>query len=212
MSRRGIVSYTLLVISFGLLSYFAHRFPYFPGDIEISHWVQQIDLPLFEPVMRAVSFIGNLVPAGIIVFLVCAGFLLKGKRLAALSIGSTTLVECLVNQPLKILIDRPRPGEELVRVMVMNGEKSFPSGHTLYGTAVYGLLFYLAPVIIRRPVALEAVRLALVALILLSALSRIYLGAHWFSDVMGGFLLGALILAPAITFYRTYRGRLAGYA
>ena len=204
---RKVYRYLPLLISFGLLACFAHRLPYFPGDVKTSLYVQQITTPLFAPAMKAVSFISSLIPAIIIVVLLIACLWVLRKRLEAVFIGSATGIASLINFLLKLLIARPRPTSELVQVLVTRNESSFPSGHTTYAVAFYGLLFFLAPRLIKRPKAVNALRSILIILILLTMLSRIYLGVHWLSDILGSLLFGGLILAIAIGLYRHYAMR-----
>ena len=204
---RKVYLYLPLLISFGISACFAHRLPYFPGDVKTSLCVQQISFPLFTPVMRAVSFISSLTPAIIIVVLIVACLWILGKRLEAVFIGSATSIASLTNFLLKLLIARPRPTSELVQVFVASNESSFPSGHTTYAVVFYGLLFYLAPRLIKRSKTVKALRSILIILILLIMLSRIYLGVHWLSDILGSLLFGGLILSIAIGLFRYHAKR-----
>ncbi len=204
---KKVYLYLPLLISFGISAYFAHRIPYFPGDIKTSVCVQQISLPLFNPVMRAVSFISSVVLAIIIVVLVVVCLWMLRKRLEAVFIGSATGIASLINFLLKLLIARPRPTNELIQVFVATNESSFPSGHTLYAVVFYGLLFYLAPRLIKHTKAVKALRSILLILILLTMISRIYLGVHWLSDILGSLLFGGLILAIAIGLFRHHARR-----
>ncbi|MBM4433471.1 MAG: phosphatase PAP2 family protein [Chloroflexi bacterium] len=203
--RLGV--YLLFVALFGLFSYFAHRLPYFPGDVEISLWVQEIDLPLFSPIMKGISFISSVIPAVIIVGVVVIILWVLRKRLEAVFIGPSAGLASLINLPIKLAIDRPRPTNELIQVLATGNESSFPSGHTLYAVIFYGFMFYLSPKLIKNRVAVKLLRSILVILILATMTSRIYLGAHWFSDVLGGFFFGGLVLAATIALYRHYAGR-----
>jgi len=197
MSRLHTGVYALLLIAFGLLCYLAHQLPGFPGDIAISLWLQGIDLPFLNPIMQATSYISSLIPAIIIVALVAGGLWASGKRLEAIFVASLTSSAALFNWLLKLLISRPRPGNEL-------NVLSFPSGHATYAVVFYGFLFYLTPRLVKQPLARSALQSLLILLILLSGASRIYLGAHWPSDILGSLILGGLLLAPTIALYRNY--------
>lgn len=204
MSKFGAGIYFLSLALFGLLGYFAYQLPYFPGDISVSLWLQGIDLPLFNPIMQAVSFISSLIPATIIVALLVGGLLVSGRKLEPIFIASLTSFCALLNWLLKLIIDRPRPGSELIRVMGESNGLSFPSGHIVYAVVFYGFLFYLALRLVKQPVATGALCSLLILLILLTGASRVYLGAHWFSDALGSFFLGGLLLAPTIALYHNY--------
>lgn len=204
--RLGV--YLSFVALFGLFSYFAHRLPYFPGDVKISLWIQEIDPPFFEPTMRAISFISSVIPAVIIVGVVVILLCVLGKRLEAIFIGaSTAVVVSFINWLLKLAIDRPRPTNELIQVLATGNEASFPSGHTLYAMMFYGFMFYLSPRLIKNMAAVNVLRSILILLILATMTSRIYLGAHWFSDTLGSIFLGGLVLAATIALYRHYAKR-----
>jgi undecaprenyl-diphosphatase len=190
--------------TFGLLAYLSHRFLYFPIDLRISFWMQEFDGLLF-PIMYAVSFISSQFPAtGIVVSV--AIWLGKSKRkLESILTGSATAISLLAIVPaVKLLVDRPRPSPELVQVMTTSWGESFPSGHAVYAMVFYGFLFYLTPKLINRPVLAKALQAFLVVLIGLTMASRIYLGVHWFSDILGGLFLGGLVLITTIVIYCHY--------
>ncbi|GAA3601242.1 phosphatase PAP2 family protein [Agrococcus terreus] len=81
---------------------------------------------------------------------------------------------------------------------------SFPSGHTLNAVAILGVIAYL--LILRRSSAVARVLIGLAAVVLTAsvALSRVYLGHHWLTDVLAGYALGAAWLALVITAHRVY--------
>lgn len=103
----------------------------------------------------------------------------------------------------KDLIGRQRP--PLVdAVPPYEYSPSFPSGHTLNAVVVIGIIAYL--VILRRESkrARIAVGTAAVLFALMVGMSRVYLGHHWFTDVLAGFVLGAAWLSIIITAHRLY--------
>lgn len=127
-------------------------------------------------------------------------------RLAAYLV-TTSIVGGIIDSVVKIVVDRPRPSLE-EPILLAHG-KSFPSGHAMSSTVVYGaLLLTFMPVIpkrFRRP-AIGAV----VFLVLAIGFSRLALGVHYLTDVLGGYALGASWLAAstaAFSIWRRERGR-----
>ncbi len=204
MSRLQTGVLVSLSIAFGLLAYFSHRSLYFPIDLRISLWMQGFDRLLF-PIMYAVSFISSQLPATGIVVSVAIWLGKSKRRLESILTGSATAISLLTIVPaVKSIVDRPRPSPELVQVMMPTQGESFPSGHAVYAIVFYGFLFYLTPKLISRPVLARALQAFLVVLIGLTMASRIYLGAHWFSDILGGLFLGGLVLTATIVIYCHY--------
>ncbi len=202
MRRLYFVIYAICLILFGLLGYLAHQSYNFPGDSAINLWFEGISPPFVDTLMQAVSSFSEIIPAITTVALVAIVLWFFRKRLETVFIVVLPSLAVLLTFLLKVLIDRPRPGGELLD----NGGLSFPSGHVTYAIAFFGLLFYLIPRLIEQPVAVTVLRSFLVILILLTAASRIYLGAHWASDVLGSLLLGGLLIVPTIILYKRYTG------
>lgn len=109
---------------------------------------------------------------------------------AALVLASTVLAQRALVEVLKEWIDRPRPTMDVVLPMSM----AFPSGHTANGTTTFMIVALLA-----APQGTRwAATVAALILSLLVGLSRIYLGVHWPTDVLGGWALGLLAVAAAL--------------
>jgi undecaprenyl-diphosphatase len=106
-----------------------------------------------------------------------------------------TLVSGLISALMKIIVARPRPTESLVRIVEEAKSKSFPSGHVIHYVAFFGFLLLLMYHLKSIPKVIRIIVKVLSAFMIMAVpLSRIYLGAHWFSDVLGGFLLGMICL------------------
>ena len=119
----------------------------------------------------------------------------KNKRIGA-AIALNLASVGLLNQILKNIIQRPRP--EGFRIVEAGGY-SFPSGHSMASMAFYGLIIYFVFKHIKnRPVKITICTI-LSLLIILIGVSRIYLGVHYASDVIAGFILSIVYLIVYIT-------------
>ena len=101
---------------------------------------------------------------------------------------------------IKLIIARERPLTEYAANLAL-ATHSFPSGHTSGSTVAYGLLAYLAWQLIPQPLG-SIVVITLIVLIIFIGISRVYLGAHFPSDIVGGWLLGAIVLCGIIVIVR----------
>jgi undecaprenyl-diphosphatase len=127
---------------------------------------------------------------------VIALLLLRRPDLAAIA-GLATITRML-NGRIKHLLDSPRPTGEYVRVTEIADGLGFPSGHAMGSTLWYGAIIVIAARLIdaRRPRLL--VQGAALAIIIATGFGRMYTGAHWPSDVLGGYLWGVILLTAVI--------------
>jgi undecaprenyl-diphosphatase len=158
-------------------------------------------LPVSVELWKAITALGGaiLVPIGVAFVLVA---LLTGRVRLALIVAVVLIAATLFTDAVKEYVARPRPaGEPLVSA----SGYGFPSGHALNSTATYGLLAVVAwrsrlPLVLRRAAVAVGVTLPF-----LVGLSRIALGVHYPSDVLGGWLAGVAFVALAATLIRTTR-------
>lgn len=196
--------YLSLFVVFSLL---ASVIPYFKIDLLLTQKIQDLSSPFFSRIMWFVSSVGNqpfmlILIVGISVFL----YLIK-RRTEAVFCSLAAVGSVLSGSLIKILINRPRPSPETVNVAVWLSDKSFPSNHVLVFTVYFGFLFYL---LFRKKNQNLFSLLLMILLALLVAsigISRIYLGAHWASDVVGGYLLGTAWLLFLVWLYNSYHGK-----
>lgn len=120
---------------------------------------------------------------------------IKNKKIG-LSIISNIVIITVLNQLLKRILQRPRPTE--FRIVEETGY-SFPSGHSMVSMAFYGYLIYLIYRYIKNKYVKWTLITILSILICLIGISRIYLGVHYTSDVLGGFLLSISYLVVYIS-------------
>lgn len=120
------------------------------------------------------------------------------RRLAAFFI-LILLASGGVSQLYKILIARTRPADVLYAVAHYGF--AFPSAHALASILFYGFLGFCLVHASQNTVVKILISLITVSLIFLIGLSRIVLGVHWFSDVVGGYLIGGALLCVTIAIY-----------
>lgn len=107
-----------------------------------------------------------------------------------------------INAVVKLIVDRPRPSEQLVQILDRQLDPSFPSGHVVFYTVFFGYLF-VTMFIVKKISLWFRITIAIICLsmIITVSISRVYLGAHWFSDILGGYLLGFALLLILLNFY-----------
>jgi membrane-associated phospholipid phosphatase len=192
---------------YAVLAVLANRYAYFEWDLVLARRIQSIGLPSFATLMTGVSLLGNgwiawplVISTGLV--LIWTRLRIEGTlMMAGVGLG------WIANQFFKFLISRPRPSAELIRVAGVNHFESFPSGHVVFFVEFFGFLFFLTYVLLERGL-LRRVALGVLGLLIgLVGVSRIYLGAHWPSDVTGAYLAGGIWLMLCIEAYRRLKSR-----
>lgn len=192
---------------FILLAFLASTTPFFPIDVRITQAIQSTGSPLFADFMWLISWPGFL-PQSVLITLLLA-FMLYAFGLHWESVASLLAASFSAgaNQLVKEIIQRPRPALDLVDVFAVLQSYSFPSGHVMFYVSFFGFLWFLVYTLL-KPSWIRSLILGFVGiLILMVGVSRIYLGQHWASDVLGAYLLGSLILLGIISLYRWGRKR-----
>ena len=132
------------------------------------------------------KFITNFGGAIFLIILTITLFILIKNKKIGLSIILNLIVITGLNQILKYILQRPRPTE--YRLIEETGF-SFPSGHSMVSMAFYGYLIYLIYKYVKNK-DLKWISIVLLSILICSiGISRIYLGVHYTSDVLGGFLI-----------------------
>jgi undecaprenyl-diphosphatase len=147
--------------------------------------------------MKWVSYVAEgwrsalLVIAGVIVL-----WWRLGKQEAVLTLAAG--LSSLLDPVLKFVINRPRPTPDLVHILVVVSDRGFPSGHAFFSIVFLGLLAYFAFAHLSKLGLRMLIVVSLTVLIVLIGASRVYLGVHWPSDVLGGYIIGAVFLGILI--------------
>lgn len=189
-SSRLVPAMLLLLLGLGLSAAIANGALLKTWDEPIQRAVEAARTPTMNGIMVAITGLGDKYAIAAVILLLLPLVWRRCHSLAYVMVAAT-LARPLLEFTLKVMADRPRP--DLERLLPGNGP-SFPSGHVLAAIALWGLL---PPVVAlftnKRSWWWASVAVSGVLVAAISA-SRIYLGVHWFSDVIGGLVVGALYL------------------
>lgn len=172
-------------------------------DYRVWAAARELRTPAATRFFTAWTLLGTPVGLGVVVISAAAVLLLRGRRWLPLFVIATSLGGWALNATLKAVFARARP--DLALAVRASSGYSFPSGHAMMSVVAYGALAY----VVLRMVSNPRVRSATLALASCAAaaigLSRVYLGVHWTSDVVGGAAAGLVWLATAIGVYELRR-------
>lgn len=182
-------------------------------DRSVTLTVQRVTAPATYALFYAVSWPGFAPQRELIALTILAVLLWRrlwlesGFTLLALALG-------LLSAPLKEVLQRARPvAGGGIQVYGHVGGPSFPSGHVLSYTLLWGFLSYLVYTLPPdRPLLRRSLLAVLVALIVLVGPSRVFLGQHWFTDVLASYFLGSALLLALLAAYRAVKARQVGVA
>lgn len=188
------------VLCFFIILYFVVRFDSLQMDTyfyNIFH--DKIESEFMTSFYKIFTYLGSFYTLMIIALLML--IVSKNKKLG-IGLSVNLIIVGVLNVLLKIIVRRPRP--EDINIITESGF-SFPSGHAMMSIALYGMLIYFVYKFIKNKGLKIFLMILLGALILLIGASRIYLGVHYFSDVLAGYLIGYAILSGNIfIFNRLY--------
>lgn len=141
-------------------------------------------------IYKVITFFGSTIfMVGLCVLLLVLFIILK-KNIYGYIISGTLIFSTIMNNVIKVIIRRERPIYMIVRETTF----SFPSGHTMASVSMYGILIYL----INKSNTNKKLKIILSIILgmipLMVATSRIYLGAHYFSDILGAIMLATIVL------------------
>lgn len=199
----------ILVAAPGLavLTFLVLSVPYFPIDLALERAVQSLRSPWLDSLTAMFTSLGFFPLMDIMVLLIVFGLLIMRywieSVMTLVAAGGASLVFWVIAP----LVHRARPSTDLVRVTDVIGVGGFPSGHVLTITAFVGFLIYLTFVL--TPSTWGRTLVSLGGLLTISGMgfSRVYVGGHWPSDVLAGYLFGTLWLASCVWIYRTWLRR-----
>ena len=184
----GVVAGFLFTLALFSLAW---TFSTFPGDERTILWMEGLHTGWLNTVALAVTNVGSFPTSAILVFGVVTLLFLNRRRVDALVV-MLTLAPMVSVFFLKLLVDRSRP--EFFLVGSEPASMSFPSGHSVFAVLLGGILIFLVGELFESRPIRRSLQAGLGLLILGVGISRVYLGVHWPSDIIGGYLFGGLSL------------------
>ena len=183
-----------LLLTVALFS-LARIYPTFPGDERALIEFQGLQTGWMDTAALMLSRIGGVPAAGGPVLAVIIMLVVLRRRADAL-IVALSLIPMVLNVGLKWLVERPRP--DYLLIGHEPSSFSFPSGHSVYALLFGGLLIYLSEQMVPLPALRRWIQAGLAVFILAMGASRVYLGVHWPSDIIGAYLYAGLALLGLI--------------
>jgi len=182
------------------LYFLAWTYPTFPGDEAALIQFQALrtgwlDDMAIDDMAIGLSNLGSLwvfLPAAAVLIV----FLFFARRYADIGLVFSGLMIVGLGNRLKLLVDRPRPDYQIIEPFASG--LSFPSGHSLLAVILGGVLVYLVGQWVRPILPRRAIQVGLVLVVVGMGASRVYLGVHWPSDVIGSYVLGVLSLVALV--------------
>lgn len=191
--------------SFGLIALLIQDRQIDNFDQTIAAWIQALESPVLTHLMEGFTVIGSgwviaiLVPV-IAIFL----YLVLGHRRELIFFIGVIIGSSLLNVVLKIIFHRARP---TIHHIIEATGYSFPSGHSMAAFTLYGIVTFLLWRHLSDSFKRGILVLFSTVMILMIGISRIYLGVHYPSDVLGGYMASGSWLAASIWFFHRF-----GYA
>lgn len=203
MNRKIAIVFVLMLLLAISLTYAAAMFPVLPFDEKSYEELKEKTSPLFNILMEEVSALGEPAIALALTAIAIVIFALRRKWIEAIFMLAATS-GVLLAFVLKDLIQRTRPfplNQNTTGFLQSINEYSYPSGHVLFFVVFFGFFAFLAWMHFTGRTRVIVIAIC-GALILLIGPSRVFLGAHWASDVLGSYIIGSIWLFVLILAYQ----------
>lgn len=185
-----------------MLSLVVAFFPVLLWDVRIASWLQLNTGPLVAPFFRGITWLGNPVPASLTTAALLSFILFTSMRFLFWPLLFIIPADAIAFF-WKFVVDRPRPTLPYVQVEYLWPDPSFPSMHVVHSVVFFGFLSAVAyhRWLHTRRSAWLMLAIAGAIMVLSMPFSRVFVGAHWPTDVLGGLLLGGCFLLVQLGMY-----------
>ncbi|MCM6775766.1 phosphatase PAP2 family protein [Nocardia sp. CDC159] len=172
-------------------------------DPAAMNWVLPRRDDWLTSVAKVITDMGSPTAMTALTLAACAWFAWRRDWPRLIFLAVTAAGSAVIGTTVKPLVGRQRP--PVTDQLVVFTNQSFPSGHALGSTVVVGALTVLAALSLQRRAARLALSLVAIIFVVAVGLSRVYLGVHWLTDVLGGWAIGLLWLGICLTGYTRLR-------
>jgi len=203
--KKNYIRWTILgcgLICFGLIASQVVQNPVISFDETIRYWVYEQRSPLLSAIFIPVTYMGNWQTITVLAAVLLA--IPKTRRDIGLPFAVISLSSTVVYKVVKGIFERPRP--ELDVRLIPQGGFSFPSGHSMNCIVCFGILIYLIRKHCPNRKIANVLTVLLVLLIVGIGSSRVYVGVHFPTDVLGGWSLGLAFLMGSILVLEKVQG------
>lgn len=188
------------LVAFVILGYTVKFYPNM--ILPFDHFFQQLLRTPLSPdktlYFKGLTFFGNSTTIATFLFFTALFLLLRKYYSELLWVVGVTVIGAMTNYLIKFVYQRPRP---TIEHLVEASHYSFPSGHAMASLIFYGSLIILIHLHFKNKFLKWGLSLIMTLLTLLIGISRIYVGVHYPTDIIGGFLLGAPILLASLPYF-----------
>lgn len=207
MNRKRAVPAAAGLVIFAAISYFVVTRDVLVFDTAVREYIYGLRSGGLTAFFTAVTYLGNWQT----VTLLCCLFLLipRTRSSFGIPVSAAALIAVGIQKALKVSFHRARPDLELH--LISQGGYSFPSGHSFTVLIFYGMVIFLCRRNIQNKRVSNLITILLSCLIFAIGTSRVYLGVHYPTDVLGGWSLGLcilMIMISAVQFFYKDRSRI----
>lgn len=194
------------LLGFAIIAYFVVSRDTLKFDTVVAQWFYSIRNPILTPVIKCITFLGNWQSITLICILLL--FFKESRRKYGYAVSVAAILISFLNKGVKLLFERPRPDASLH--LIEQGGFSFTSGHSITSLVVFGMLIYLVRNYVQGERKKNWLTILLCIPLICVGLSRIYLGVHYPSDVLGGWCLGISVLIVLTTIEKKIQKIISG--
>ena len=203
--RKTYIRWTIMgcaLLCFGFIASQIMENPVIGFDETLRHWVYEQRSPLLSAIFIPVTYMGNWQTITVLAAILLV--IPKTRRDIGLPFAVISLSSTVIYKLVKGFFQRPRP--ELDVRLIPQGGWSFPSGHSMNCIVCFGILIYLIRRYCENRKAANILTALLTLLIIGIGTSRVYVGVHFPTDVLGGWSLGLAFLMASILILEKIRG------